>query len=146
MVVLSVDCASSRLLFVRWISPLFSLVCIAFAFNMYTLVCPVDVLCFSRIGVQSKTPSPHRGARCSSSLSEYFSGWHWFRICLVYSFGGRFVGIYSRRLALIPSTSLEAALRLIAMWLGACRLGVCSNSTLAMFRTYNRTRGVRSLA
>jgi len=36
----------------------------------------------------------------------------------------------SRRLAVIPSIYLEAALKLIAMWLGACRLGMCSNSAL----------------
>jgi len=100
---------------------------------MYTLVCPADVVCFSRIGVQSETLSPQRGARFFNSPSEYFSGWHWFRSCLVYSFGGRFVGMFSRRLALIPSTSLEAAFILVAMWLGACKLGVCSNSAPAMF-------------
>ena len=92
---------------------------------MYTSVCPSDVVRFSRIGVQSETPSPHGGARCFSSLSHYLSGWQWFRICLVYSLVGRFVGMSSRRLALIPSTSLKVALRLFAMWLGACSLGMC---------------------
>jgi hypothetical protein len=92
-----------------------SFACIAFTFNMYTSACPAGVICFSRISVQSVTPSPHRGARCFNSLSEYLRGWHWFRICLVYAFGGRFVGMISRRLSLIPSTSMEAALKLVAM-------------------------------
>jgi len=108
-------------------------------------MCPLDVVCFSRIDVQFETPSPHRRARCFLSLSEYLSGWHCFRICLVCSFVGRFVGMCSRRLALIPSTSLEATLRLIAMWLGACRLGMQSNFALAMFWTYDMTRSVGSL-
>ena len=49
--VLSVDRASPRLLCIRWRYPLFRLASIAFAFNMYTHVRPVDVVCFSRIGV-----------------------------------------------------------------------------------------------
>ena len=84
--VLSVDRASSRLLPMRIWSPLLSLACIAFVFSMCTSVCPVGVVCFSRIGVQSETPSPHRGARCLSSLSEKLSGWHWSRNCLLYYF------------------------------------------------------------
>jgi hypothetical protein len=39
----------------------------------------------------------------------------------------------SRCLALISSISLEAARRLVAIWLGVCRLGMCSNSALVMF-------------
>ena len=66
--VLSVDIASSRLLLTRCWSPLLSLACIALVFSICTSVCPADVVCFSRIGVQSETPSPHRGARCFSSL------------------------------------------------------------------------------
>jgi len=73
-VVLSVDIASSRLLLMRCWSPLLSLACIALVFSMFTSVCPADVVCFSRIGVQSETPSPHRGAKCYNSLSEKLSG------------------------------------------------------------------------
>ena len=100
---------------------------------MHTSMRSVDVVCFPRIGVQSKTPSPHRGTRCFNNLSKYLRDWHWFRICLVSSFGWRFVGMFSRRFALIPSTSLEAALRLIAMWLGDCKLDMCSYSAPVMF-------------
>ena len=100
---------------------------------MCTYVCPAGVVCFSRIGVQSETPSSHRGTRCFSSLSEKLSGWHWFRSCISYSFVGRFFGMLSRCLALISSISLEAARRLIAIWLGVCRLGMCSSSALVMF-------------
>ena len=74
--VLSVDIASSRLLLMRCRSPLLSLACIAFVFSMCTYVCPADVVCFSRIGVQSVTPSSHRGAMCFSSLSENLSVRH----------------------------------------------------------------------
>jgi hypothetical protein len=41
---------------------------------------------------------------------------------------------------------LEAALRLVAVWLGACRLGMCSNSAPAMLWTYDKIRSVGSLA
>jgi len=113
--------------------------------SIYTFVCPADVMCFYRIGVQSETPSLHRGVMCFSSLSEKLSGWHWFRNCLSYSFGGRFFGMFSRYLALTSSISLdEAARRLISMWLG--RLGMSSNSALVMFWTYDMTRSVGSLA
>ena len=107
---------------------------------------PADVVCFSRIGVQHETPSPHRGARCCSNLSEKLSGWHWFRSCFSYSFVGRFFGMLSRCLALISSISLEVARRLIVIWLGVCRLGMCSNSALVMFWTYASTLSVGSLA
>ena len=113
---------------------------------MCTSVCPADVVRFSRIGVQSETPSPHRGARCFSIISEKLSGWRWFRNCLSNYFGGRFFGMFSRCLALISSISLEAARRLIATWLGVCRLGMCSNSAPAMFWTYDGTPSVGSLA
>jgi len=56
------------------------------------------------------------------------------------------VGMFARRLILFSSTCLVAALRLIAMWLGACRLGMCSSSAPTMFRMYDRTRSVRNLA
>jgi hypothetical protein len=110
-------------------------------------VCPSHVVCFSSIGVQSETPSSHRGARCFSNLSEKLSGWHyWFRISLSYSFGGMFFGMFLRCLALISSISLEAARRHIAMRLGICRLTMCSNSAPAMFWTYDSTLSVGSLA
>ena len=38
--------------------------------------------------------------------------------------------MFSQRRALFSSTSVVAALRLVAMWLGACRLGMCSSSAL----------------
>ena len=91
---------------------------------MCTYVCPAGVVCFSRIGVQSVTPSSHRGTKCFSSLSEKLSGRHWFLICLSYSFGGRFFGMLSLCLALVSSISLEAARRLMAVWLGVCKLGM----------------------
>jgi hypothetical protein len=131
--VLSVDRASSILLLMRFWSPLMSLACIAFVFSMWTYVCPVGVVCFSRIGVQSETPSPHRGARCLSSLSKKLSGWHWYRNRLLYSFCGRFFGIFSRFYALISSNSLEAARRPIVVWFGVCRLGMCSICALLCF-------------
>ncbi len=109
-------------------------------------MCPAGVVCFSRIGVQSVTPSSHRGAKCFSSLSEKLSDRHWFLICLSYSFGGRFFGMLSRCLALVSSMSLEAARRLMAMWLGVCKLGKCSNYAPVMFWTYDSTLRVGSLA
>ena len=81
-VVLSVYSASSRLFFGRCLSPLCSFACIAFAVSMYMSVRPSKVVCFSRIGVQSETPSSHRGASFFNSMSEYLSEWHWFRSCL----------------------------------------------------------------
>ncbi len=54
--------------------------------------------------------------------------------------------MYSHYFALISSTSLEVARRLVAMWLGVCRLGMCSSSAPVMFWTYDRTRSVGSLA
>ena len=132
-VVLSVDIASSRLLMMRCWSTLLSLACIALVFSLCTSVFPAVVVCFSRIGVQFETPSPHRGATCFSSLSEKLSGRHWFSRCLSYSFGGRVFGMSSRCLALVSSISLEATRRLIAMWLGVCELGMCSNSAPVMF-------------
>ena len=69
-VVLSVVSAVSRLLFGRCWSPLCSLACIAFAFSIYMSVCASGVVCLSRIGVQSDTPSSHMGTRCFSTLSE----------------------------------------------------------------------------
>ena len=83
---------------------------------------------------------------CFSSLSEKLSGRHWFLICLSYSFGGRFFGMLSRCLALVSSMFLEAARILMAMWLGICKLGMCSNSAPVMFWTYDSTLSVRSLA
>jgi hypothetical protein len=109
-------------------------------------VCLVGIVCFSRIGVQSETPSPQKGARCISSLSEKLSGWHWSRSCLLYSFCGSFFGMFPRVLALISSNSLEAPRRLIAMWFGVCRLGMCSSSAPVMLWIYDRTRSVGSLA
>ena len=113
---------------------------------MCTSVCPSGVVCFSRIGVQSVTPSSHRGVGRFSSLSEKSSGRHWFLICLSYYFGGMFFEIWSRCLALVSSISLEAARRLVAMWLGVCKLGMCSNSAPVMFWTYDSTLSVGSLA
>ena len=81
--------ASSRLLLMRCWSPHLRLACIAFVLIMCISVCPVCVVCFSRIGVHSVTPTSHSGAKCFSSLSENLSGRHWFLICLSYSFGGR---------------------------------------------------------
>ncbi len=52
----------------------------------------------------------------------------------------------SRCSALISSISLEAARRLIAMWLGVCRVGMCSHSTPVMFWTYDSTLSIESLA
>ena len=69
-IILSVVSAVSRLLFGRCWSPLCSLACIAFAFRMYMSMCPSGVVCFSRIGVQSDTPSSHKGARYFSILTE----------------------------------------------------------------------------
>jgi hypothetical protein len=114
--------------------------------SMCTSVCHVGVMCLSRIGVQSVTPTSHRGAKCFSSLSEKLSGRYWALICLSYSFGGRFFGILCRCLALVSSISLEALLILLDMWLGVCRLGMCSNSAPDMFRTYESTLSVESLA
>ena len=54
--------------------------------------------------------------------------------------------MFSRGLALIPSIPLEAALKLIAMLIGASKLGMCYNSTPSMFRMYDRTQSVGSLA
>jgi hypothetical protein len=113
---------------------------------MCTSVCPAGVVCFSRIGVKSLTPSSNRGAKCFSSLSEKLSGRHWFLICLSYSFGGRCFGMLSRYLALVSSISRDAARRLMAMWLGVYRLGMCSNSAPVMFWTYDSTLSVGSLA
>ena len=109
-------------------------------------MCPVGVMCFSRIGVQSLTPSSHNGARCFRSLSEKLSGRHWSLIFLSYSFGGRFFGMLSRCLAMVSSISLEAARRLVAMWSGVCKLGMCYNSAPVMFWTYDRTGSVGNLA
>ncbi len=109
-------------------------------------MCHAGVVCFSRIGVQSVTPSSHRGAKCFSSLSEKLSGGHWFIICLSYSFGGRFFGMLSHCLALVSSISLDAARRLMATWLGVCKLGMCSNYAPVMFWTYDSTLSVGSLA
>jgi hypothetical protein len=53
--------------------------------------------------------------------------------------------MFSRLFALIPSTSLDAVVRLVAMWLGSCRLDMCSNSAPVMFWTQERTRSVESL-
>jgi hypothetical protein len=97
---------------------------------MCTSICPSGVVCFSRIGVQSVTPSFHIRARCFISLSEKLSGSHWFLFCLSYSFGGMCFEMLSRCLALVSSISLEVARRLVAMWLGVCKLGMCSNSAL----------------
>ena len=108
-------------------------------------MCLVGVVCFYRIGVQSETPSSHRGARCLSSLSEKLSGWCWSRNCLLYFFRKFFV-IFPRFFAFISSNYLEAARRLVVMWFGVCRLGMCSNSALVMLWTYDRTRSVGSLA
>jgi hypothetical protein len=69
-VALSVVSAVSKLLFGRCWSPLCSLTCIAFVFSMYMSVCPSGAFCFSRIGVQSDTPSSYRGAKCYSILFE----------------------------------------------------------------------------
>jgi hypothetical protein len=113
---------------------------------MCASVCLAGVVCFSRIGVQSVTPSSHRGAKCLSSLSEKLSGRHWFLICLSYSFGGRCFEMLSRCLALFSSIFLEAARRFMAMWLGVCRLGMCSNFVPVMFWTYDSTLSVGSLA
>ena len=113
---------------------------------MCTSVCPVGVMSFSRIGVQSVTPTFHSGAKCFSTLSEKLSGWHWALICLSYAFGGRIFGILYRCFALVSSISLEALLRLVAMWLGVCRLGMCYNSAPDMFWTYASTMSVGSLA
>ncbi len=44
--------------------------------------------------------------------------------------------------ALISSNSLEAARRIVAMWLVVYRLGMCSSSAPVMFWTYDRTRSV----
>ncbi len=54
--------------------------------------------------------------------------------------------MFSRSFALISSNSLEAARRLIAMWLVVCRLGMCYSSAHVVFWTYDRTRSVGSLA
>ena len=138
--------ASSRWLLMRCWSPLLRLAWIVLVLSMMTSICLVGVKCFSRIGVQSVTPSSHTGARCFNSLSEKFSGRHWFLICLSYSFGGRFFGMLSRFLALVSSISLKAVRRLVAMWLGVCRMGMCSNFALVMFWTYDSTLSVGSLA
>ena len=61
-VVLSVDIASSMLLLMRCGSWLLSLACIALLFSMCTSMCLADVVCFSRIGVQSDTTSSHKGS------------------------------------------------------------------------------------
>jgi hypothetical protein len=52
----------------------------------------------------------------------------------------------SRCLDLISYISLEAARRLIARWLGVCRLGICYNFAPVMFWTYDITPSVGSLA
>ncbi len=109
-------------------------------------MCPSGVLCFSRTCVQSKTPSPHRGARYLSSLTAKLSDWHWSRNCLLYPFGGRVFGMFSRFFALVSSISLEAALRMIAMWFEICRLGMCSSSAPIMSWMYDRNRSDGSLA
>ena len=88
-----VDKAISRLLLMRYWSPHLRLAWIAFVLSMCTSVCLADVVCFSRIGVQSVTPSSHNEARCFNNLSQKLSGRHWFLICLSHSFGGRFFGI-----------------------------------------------------
>jgi len=93
-VVLGVNIASSRLLLMRCRSQLLSLACIALVSSMSNSACPTVVVCFSRIGVQSETPSPHRGAMCFSSLSEKLSGWHWFRRCLSYFLVVGFSGFF----------------------------------------------------
>ncbi len=68
--------ASYRLLLMRCWSPHLRLAWIALVLSMRISVCPVGVMCFSRIGVQSVTPSSHNGARCFSNLSENLSGRH----------------------------------------------------------------------
>ena len=59
---------------------------------------------------------------------------------------GRFFGILSRWLALVSSISLEAARRLIDIWLGVCRSSICSTSAPVMFLMYDSTLSVWSLA
>jgi hypothetical protein len=145
-VVRRVDMASSRLVLMRCWSPHLRLALIAFVLSMCTSMCPVGDRCFYRNCVQFVTPSSHIGAKCLRSLSEKLSGRHWVLICLPYSFGGRFLGILSRCLALVSSISLDAFRRLVAMWLVVCRFGMCSNSALVMFWTYDRTLSVGSLA
>ena len=115
-VVRRVEMASSSLLLMRCWSPHLSLAWIALVLSMWTSVCLVGVMCFSRIGVQSLTPSSHNGARCLRSRSENLSGKHWSLIFLSYSFGsGRFFGMLSRCLALVSSVSCVALRRLVAM-------------------------------
>ncbi len=136
----------SRLLLMRCWTPHLRLAWIAFVLSMCTSVFPVGVVCLSRIGVPSMTPTSHSGAMCFRSLSEKLSGRHWVLICLSYSLGGRFFGMICRWLALVSSISLEALLRLMAMWLGVCRLGMCSNYAPDMCRMYDSTLRVGSLA
>ena len=143
-VVLSVDRARSRLLLMRCWSPLLSLACITCVFSMCTPPIPAGVVCFSRIGVQSVTPSSHNWARCFSNLSENLSGRHWFLICFSDYFRGRFFGMLTRWLNLVSSISWEALRRLVAMWLEVCRLGMCSNSAPGRFWTYDSTMSVGS--
>ncbi len=144
--VLRVNKAISRLLLMRCWSPHLRLAWIAFMLSMCTSVFPVGVMCLSRIGVQSMTPTSHNGARCFRSLSEKLSGRHWDLICLSYSLGGRLFGILCRWLALVSSISLEALLRLVDMWLGVCRLGMSYNSAPVMCRMYDSTLSVGNLA
>ena len=47
-------------------------------------------------------------------------------------------------MALILSTSSEAARMLIAIWFGVCMFRMCSNSALGMFLMYDNTRRVGS--
>ena len=133
-VALTVDSASSRLLFGRCLSPLCSLACMVVAFNMYMRVCPSGVVHFSSIGVHSFTLFSQKGAMRLSSLSQYLSGWHWFRSCLAQSFGRRFSGMCSRRLALISTTSFMDIIMRVATWLVACMLVMCSSSAPRKFQ------------
>ncbi len=75
-----------------------------------------------------RLPPPIEGPSVSVAKSEKLNGRQWFLVCVSYSFGGRFLGMLSRCLALVLSTSLEAVRRLLAMWLEVCKLGMCSNS------------------
>jgi hypothetical protein len=54
--------------------------------------------------------------------------------------------VLSRCLALVSSISLDADRRLLAVWLGVCKLGMCSNSALVMLWTYDSTLSVGSSA
>ncbi len=145
-VVARADRATSNLGWGRGLSPVCSFACAALAFSICICFCSHVVVCDSSILDQSLSPSSHRGAKCFRSLSEYRRGWHRVRSSLAYYFVCSFLVMCFRRVALIMSTSSEAARMVFAIWFSVCMLLMCSNSAPGISLIYVNTRRVGSLA